>query len=378
MSARLMISLLTNRAWLLGPALTTALVLMIVACGPDKPPAAPTAARVSLSPVTSGPAFPAVLTNGVIGTREELRLSFKVAGIVRNIAVTDGDTVRGGQTLATLELAEIDAQLEMARQLAGKAERDRDRAERLRADKVISAEELESLRTQAEVARAQLRTAEFNRRYAVIVAPRDGIVLRKLVEEREFVSAGQAVLLLGQLAGGYVVRASLADRDVVKLRLGDPATVTLDAWPGVSLRGSVTEIPGGAAENTGLFEIEIDLEPAPVNLVSGLVARLVIEPAAAGAATLPYVPIAAVIEADGDRAAVYVVENGIARRRPVRVAFIAPEAVALADGVWPGEQVVTDGALYLRDGERVEIVGIPSVGAAATPAIGAEARPTEN
>ena len=45
------------------------------------------------------------------------------------------------------------------------------------------------------------------------------------------------------------------------------------------------------------------------------------------------------------------------KRRSIRVAFIAPEAVAIADGLQPGERVVTDGALYLEDQERIEIVG---------------------
>ena len=42
--------------------------------------------------------------------------------------------------------------------------------------------------------------------------------------------------------------------------------------------------------------------------------------------------------------------------RGERVAFIGPEAIALNDGVMPGERVVTDGALYLQDDERIEIV----------------------
>ena len=70
-------------------------------------------------------------------------------------------------------------------------------------------------------------------------------------------------------------------------------------------------------------------------------------------------PIGAVIEADGDRAAVFVVGDGVARRRAVRVAFIAPDAVALSEGLAPGETVVTDGALYLQDGERIEVVSGP-------------------
>ncbi len=67
-------------------------------------------------------------------------------------------------------------------------------------------------------------------------------------------------------------------------------------------------------------------------------------------------PIGAVVEGNGDRASVYIVDGDRAKRRPVRVAFIGPEAVALDDGVKPGERVVTDGALYLQDDERIEIV----------------------
>jgi RND family efflux transporter MFP subunit len=299
----------------------------------------------------------------VITTREELRLSFKIAGIVRRIGVNEGQAVRAGQELAALELIEVDAQLEQARQLADKADRDLARSIKLRADEVISEEELEALRTQAAVARAALRAAEFDRNFSTIAALRDGIVLRKLVEEREFVQAGQAVLVVGPKAGGYIVRAALSDRDVVRLRLGDPANVTTDAFPGQAFQGRVTVLPGAADEASGLFDIEVELAPAPVQLVSGLSARLRIDPVAASKSNLPYAPIAAVIEADGDQAAVFVIEDGIARRRPVRVAFIAPTAVAIAAGLKAGETVVTDGALYLEDGENIQVVPPPATAA---------------
>ncbi len=336
------------------------LALLAAACGPTETAPARPPTRVGATTVTTGPAQPPVLTSGVITTREELRLSFKIAGIVRKIVVNEGEAVSAGQELAALELAEVDAQLEQARQLADKAGRDLARSTRLRADEVISEEELEALRTQAAVARAALKAAEFNRNFSAIAAPRDGIVLRKLVEEREFVQAGQAVLVVGPKAGGYIVRAALSDRDVVRLRLGDPASVTTDAFPGQVFAGRVTVLPGAADAASGLFDIEVELAPAPVRLVSGLSARLRIDPAAASESTLPYAPIAAVIEADGDQAAVFVIEDGAARRRPVQVAFIAPMAVAIAGGLRAGETVVTDGALYLEDGEKIQVVPPPS------------------
>ncbi|MEO8225547.1 MAG: efflux RND transporter periplasmic adaptor subunit, partial [Gammaproteobacteria bacterium] len=225
-------------------------ILLVAACKPAEqvPTRQPT--RVSTEVVTTGPAEPPVLTSGVITTRDEVKLSFKVAGIVRKIAVEEGQAVRAGQRLAVLELTEVDAQVEQARQWADKAQRDLARSTKLRADEVISEEELETLRTQANMTRAALRVAEFNRNFSTIVASRDGVVLRKLVEEREFVQPGQAVLIVGAKAGGYVARAGLSDRDVVRLRLGDPATVTADAFPGQTFNGRVTVLPGAANETS--------------------------------------------------------------------------------------------------------------------------------
>jgi pyruvate/2-oxoglutarate dehydrogenase complex dihydrolipoamide acyltransferase (E2) component len=154
----------------LAPALL--LAALAAACGPTETAPVREPARVAAVAVTTGPAQPPVLTSGVITTREEQRLSFKIGGIVRRIGVNEGEAVRAGQELAVLELTEVDAQLEQARQLADKARRDLVRSTRLRADEVISEEELEAIRTQAAVAQAALRAAEFNRNFSTIVAAR--------------------------------------------------------------------------------------------------------------------------------------------------------------------------------------------------------------
>jgi RND family efflux transporter MFP subunit len=331
------------------------MVLMLPGCGREAVPPPRPVTPVGVATVGTGPALPPILANGLVATREELKLAFKVGGIVRSINVRGGDRVKAGQVLATLELAEVAADLERARELSAKAARDLARGERLRADEVISEEELEALRTQAAVAAAAERAAAFNESFATTVAPRDGVVLRKLVEGREVVQPGQTVVVIGPSSAGYIVRAGLADREVVQLVPGDAATVSLDACPGRTLRAKVTEIPAAADGVTGLFPVEVSLVPdlAGCRLASGLVARLRIDPGVAGAGTLPYVPIAAIIEADRQAAAVFVPEDGVARRRAVSVAFIAGEEVAVRAGLAPGDQVVTDGALYLTEGEAI-------------------------
>jgi RND family efflux transporter MFP subunit len=332
------------------------LTLVLAACAKPQAQTAAPPTPVRVQAATVGPASPPIATNGIVAIKGEMKLSFKVGGVIKSIRVREGQEVKKGERLAEIELTEVNAQVEQTRQLAEKAKRDMERGERLYNDQVISLEQLQDLRTQARVAEAQLNEAEFNRGYAVITAPGDGVILRKLAEERELVPPAQPVLIMGTHDRGYIVRAALSDREIVQLKLGDPAEIRMDAYPSQSIAGSITEIAGASDARSGMFPIEVRFESVPVSLASGLVAKLNLHPSAARQRQLTYVPIGAVVEGNGDRASVYVVDGDRAKRRAVRVAFIGPESVALDDGVKPGERVVTDGALYLQDDERIEIV----------------------
>jgi RND family efflux transporter MFP subunit len=284
-----------------------------------------------------------------------MRLSFKMGGVVRRIYVQEGDVVKRGQRLAEIELTEVGAQVEQARQMADKAQRDLKRGENLYADQVISLEQLQDLRTQAAMTGAQFNSAQFNLGYSVISAPRDGKVLRKLAEERELIPAGTPVLVFGESDRGYVVRAALADREIVNVKIGDKGEIRMDAFPGQPLSGTIVEIASAADERTGMFPIEVQFDTPPPRLVSGLVTRLRLAPTT-DTPPLTYIPMSALVEGDGDRASVFVIDGGKALRRDVRVAFITADSIALESGLATGEAVVTDGALFLENGEAVEVL----------------------
>ncbi|MBC7982526.1 MAG: efflux RND transporter periplasmic adaptor subunit [Candidatus Obscuribacterales bacterium] len=316
-----------------------------------EPTARPTSVRVAAA--TSGPAAPVIRTNGMLVNKDELRLSFKVGGVVSRITVQEGQRVKRGQRLAEIEQAEINAQVEQARQSADKAQRDVVRAEKLYSDRLISIGQLEDLRTQAAVSKAALQSVEFNQGYATITAPQDGTILRRLIQERELVAAGTPVLVLGAQDRGYVVRVGLADREIVQVKIGDIAEVQLDAHPDVKFAAHVTEVASGADERSGMFQVELRLAPSKLRLVSGLVARVALIPASASNTERVYVPIGAIVEGDGRKASVFVLQGDVAKRRSIDVAFIDGVNVAITQGLVAGEKVVTDGALYLQDGERV-------------------------
>ena len=333
------------------------LSVVIAACGRGRTaPAARADAPipVRVAPVTLEEVARPVTATGTLGPKEEVPLSFKVGGVISQIRVDEGQAVRAGDTLATLDLSEIDAAVVRARSAAEKAERDLTRAQRLYADSVATLEQAQNAETGRDVARAELETATFNRRYAIIVAPASGVILKRTAEPGELVSVGTPILTLGSHARGVVVRAGLADRDVVRVRVGDRAMVRFDAFPDRTFEGTVTQLAGAADPMTGTYEVEVTV-PAASRLASGLVGQLEIRPAASH--TVAVVPINALLEADGSHATVFGVspDGRTAVRRAVTIAFVADDRVAVASGLDGVATVVTDGAAYLDDSATLRI-----------------------
>jgi len=350
----------------LGASLGAALLL--AACGDA--PAPETALKSEAAPVRTAPAESVQVTDavravGVLAPRDELRLSFKMGGVIETMAVEPGDRVRAGQTLAVLKRTEVDAVVAQASEGVEKARRDLDRARQLRADEVATQEQVEDLTTAYNVARANLQAAQFNARFARIEAPSDGVVLQRLARASELVQGGQPVVVLGATDSGWIVRVGLADRDAVRVNLGDAAVISFDAFPGRTFEGRVTRIGSSADPYTGTFEVEIDIAPGGARFGRGLVAKVEIAlQGAANGTAQTLVPVAALVEASGPAATVYVFDaaEGVARRRQVTVGPIVGDRVVVIAGLEPGEQVVTDGAAWLTDGRAVRVVGSPADG----------------
>jgi RND family efflux transporter MFP subunit len=345
---------------------TVAALALAAACGsPDREPSqgqsASLPAPVRAEPVASATAAHQTRAIGVLAPRDEVRLAFKVGGIVERVLVDAGDTVRKDQLLAELKRAEVDAAVAQASEAAEKARRDLERGRRLRLDEVATEEQVENLTTAYNVARANLQTARFNARFARIVAPEDGVVFERLVEAGELAQPGQPVVVLGATGSGWVVRVGLSDRDAVRVEPGATADVTFDAFPGRVFPGRVTRIGAAADRSTGTFEVEVEVLPEGVRFVRGLVGKVAMPlaqlPEITGDATV--VPVAALVEADGPRAIVYVIdrEHNVARRKEVTLGPILGEQVVVTAGLSVGEPVITDGATWLTDGRAVREVG---------------------
>lgn len=339
-------------------ALALAVLFAALGCREEAPPAAPAeeAQAVRLAPVRRAAAAAPVRATGAVAGKEEARLAFKIPGFVERVLVDEGAAVTAGQLLATLKPDEASSRFTQARMAHEKALRDVARAEELHAAGVAPLRLVQDARTAEEVARAGLRMARFDAQHAEIRAPEAGVILAKLAEENEMVGAGAPVLAFKSAAQGWIVRVGVADRDVVRLRLGDPARVEANAYPGVPLAGSVAQIAAAASPATGTYDVEVALAPSERTLFSGLAANVEIAPSGGEPVTL--VPLAALAVGDADEAVVYALdpEQRRARRVDVRVAFLSGDDAALSAGLEGVESVVTDGVAFLRDGALVRVV----------------------
>ncbi len=332
-------------------------ILAAAGCGNGTDPApARGASPVRVAVVEKAPATESLRAIGVLAPADEVRLAFKAGGVIRTIAVEQGAPVRKGQLLATLAEDEVAAAVSQARAVAEQAQRDLERGKALLADEVATREQVEDLTTANQVAQAQLRSALFNARHARIEAPGDGVVLRKLAEPDEQVAAGQPVLVVGNTSGGWIVRASLADRDIVRVQAGGAAEVTLDAFPGRRFAAEVIEIAAAADPGTGTYEMKVSVDPAGARFIQGLVAKVVI--ADPDAESVAVVPVTSLLEADGSLATVFVVaKDNVARKVSVRTGRLLGARIEVVAGLALGDQVITEGAAWLDDNEPVRILG---------------------
>jgi multidrug efflux system membrane fusion protein len=296
-----------------------------------------------------------VHTTGTLVASEELKLSFKTGGIVGKIFVREGDRVRKGDILASLDLLEINANAEQAKIVYDKAVRDFMRAENLLKEGATTLEKKQNAETAMNMAKNSLEIARFNLQHSKIEAPDNGIVMKQFVKKNELVSSGYPVFLFGTSGKYWKVKAGLSDRDMIKINQGDSAVVGFDAWPGVKFSAMVDQVGEMSNPYTGTYEAELIVTDAGYRLASGFVASADIYPSVKKSFTM--VPVGSIIEADGLRGYVYIVNSEMkARKILVEITVISGNRAAVTGIPEEVTEVVSEGAAYLRDGAEVEII----------------------
>lgn len=299
----------------------------------------------------------ALRISGLLENKSEQTLGFKVPGLVSRVYVDDGDYVKRGQLLASLDLEEIDAQVNKAKSVLKNAQRNLQRFESLQGQNALSMDQLQAAETRMDVAQSDLTVAQFNRRHAVIKASESGRILNRAIEPNELVQAGQPAFVFAAKKSGWVLRTGITDKDVVRMRLGDKAELNFDAYPNQQFIAVVSEIAGRADARTQTFGIELRLDNKKQQshpLLAGFVGHGRIYPTHQD--KLALIPLTALLSAEGKKGNVFIVDDqNKVHLSAIHMAFIEGDKMAVISGLKEGDRIVTQGVSYLSEGRSVTI-----------------------
>ena len=177
-----------------------------------------------------------------------------------------------------------------------------------------------------------------------------------MAEKDELLGAGQPVFVFGSNQTGWIVRIGLSDRDIVKLAAGDSARLVFDAYPDQLFKGWVTEVADAADPMSSTFEVEVAIDDPEGRLKSGFIARVDLFPSYGE--SYMYIPVESLVEGNGREGLVYAYDatSGEARKVPVQIAQILDTQIAISGGLEEYEQVVTDGATFLKGSGPVQVM----------------------
>lgn len=328
------------------------------------------------TPAETGP-LPVLSGSGYIVTGERyVSIGVRVPGRIDRYYVEEGQSVRKDDPLVQIDdrdyraaVARAEAALALARANRDLADADLKRGLALQAQGVISQQEFDVFRNKAEVGRATVQQIEAERaqarvnlEYTVLRAPTDGVVLAKLKEVGEIAVPG------GFAGSGDLIRiANLADMraevdvneaDLNRVRMGQPAQVTPDAYPDARYAAEVVKLYPQVDRQKGTLKIEVHILQPDARLLPDMSARVTFlaDPPPAGQAEKPavLVPIAALRRDAQGNNFVWVVADGRARQTSVEAAGDVGTRVRIAGGLKGGEAVVV-GDPPARDGQRVTV-----------------------
>jgi RND family efflux transporter MFP subunit len=295
--------------------------------------------------------------SGIFTTEDETYMGFKIGGIIQHILVKEGDAIKSGQLLATLNLTEIKSQVQQAQIGLEKAERDFKRAGNLYADSVATLEQFQNSKTALDIARQQVSVVKFNQNYAEIRAVKSGYVLKKLANDGQVVGPGTPILQInGANKDNWVLKVGLSDQDWSAVSIGDHASVNMDTEKEQNFTSTVVAKSEGVDPMTGTLWVTLKTSGIPAKKIAlGIFGKANILPRKKILAWV--VPFDALIDGNQNEGFVFVTKDGkTAEKRPVKISQITHGKVLISEGLADIKGIITSGNAYLNDGSAISII----------------------
>ena len=209
--------------------------------------------------------------SGMVTARQTAMLSTRLMGTIERVYVSEGDHVRQGQVLATVNASDLQAKSSQASAMIAEAEaaakdaqKDYQRFQNLHAKNSVSDKELENMALRYTSAKARLKTAQQGLAevrsmmgYAQVRAPFSGVVTKKLADEGSIANPGMPLLVVEQ-SGELNVTASVPEEYVAMMHKGGAVSVEVKSAD-ATFQGRVSEISPSSTMNGGQYQMKVSL-----------------------------------------------------------------------------------------------------------------------
>ncbi|MFQ6094369.1 MAG: efflux RND transporter periplasmic adaptor subunit [bacterium] len=292
------------------------------------------------------------VTRQFTGTVEGILQSYvnpKISEKIVKVNAKEGDYVKMGQVIAELDQGSVNARYQQSRSAYENAKKDYQRMQALREAGAISDQTLDQVKTSYEVAKANFEAAAS---LLDLTAPISGVLTSLGVDIGDITVPGEPIATIAQIDRVKVV-LQVSEIMVGQLKIGQEATISIDADPGHQIHGTVTRIALSADPKTRNFEVQVEADNPQLLLKPGNFAT--VEIAISSKKQALAIPKDALTEREGNTI-VYVVDaEGKAEIRPVEKGISNGILTEILDGLAEGDRVIVNGFNDLLGGEKVKV-----------------------
>jgi membrane fusion protein, multidrug efflux system len=318
-----------------------------------KPAAGPARALpVKVATVRQDAVVEAVTAVGTLLANEAVMIRPEIDGRIESIHFLEGQLVRKGDKLVSLDASEVEAQLASAVAAANLNRSRLRRAEELQAKKFISAQALDEARENLNQTTARETEIKAKLAKSIIRAPFEGVTGLRQVSPGAYTKAGQDVARLEGI-GTLKLDFRVPELYLRKIRVGQDLAVTVDAYPAETFNGAIYAIEPSVDEATRTVMLRARLPNPGVRLKPGMFARVNLKLERRENALL--VPEQAIVPRGSGRY-VFRIVDGKAVQTKVELGLRRPGEVEIVAGLEAGQRIVADGQLKLRDGSAVSVL----------------------
>ncbi len=291
------------------------------------------------------------VTTATIEPSSDANINSRASGVVKQILREEGDDVKAGDVLLILDDDDQQLRLKQAEQKLASAEREYKRLNKMKKAGVVSPTEYEAADNAYQVADTEKRLAELALSYTRVAAPFDGRVVWREVDLGAYV--GQGELLYRMMAiNPLLIRLHIPANRLGMVAEGQPVELKVDTVE-QPLQATVSLVSPIVDPNTGTIKITLRLDNYPATVRPGDFAEISMVTDKRENALL--ISSVAVIEERGQHY-VYVVKDGVSKRRSVELGFIMSDKTELISGVEANDWVVTKGQRNLNDDVKVQVL----------------------